>query len=312
MKVVFMGTPDFAAGTLAALADAGCQVTGVVTQPDKPRGRRKEITPGPVRAEAEKRGFLVYQPKKVRDPEALEVIRRMEPDLIVVAAFGQILPKELLDLPRYGCINVHASLLPAYRGAAPIQHAILDGLIETGVTIMRMDEGLDTGDMIAWETCPIREDETGGSLFDRLAELGAELLVRTIPTLVDGTAVYTPQPKDSTTSYAAMIKKEDGKVDWTRTAREIERQVRAFNPWPSAYTTLDGKILKIWQAHIEDLPEGGKAPAGTILKRENGRLWVQTGEGVLALDQVQLAGKKRMAAGDFLRGCRIQNGALPS
>lgn len=315
MNVVFMGTPDFAVGTLEAIVKAGYPVTGVVTKPDKPRGRRKEIVPGPVKAEALKLGLPVYQPVKVRDPEAIKEIEKMKPDLIVVAAFGQIIPKEILDYPKYGCINVHASLLPAYRGAAPIQHAILDGQKETGVTIMRMNEGLDTGDIIAKEVYEIKSDETGGSLFDHLAVLGAELLIRTIPSIVDGSAVYTPQPAESTTPYASMIKKEDGEVDWRKDADAIERQVRGMNPWPSAFTHLDGKLLKIWKSHIADEKETQGLPdaePGEILGDDTKKLLVQTGNGILSLDEVQIAGKKRMAAADFLRGYRIRSRRLGS
>jgi methionyl-tRNA formyltransferase len=318
MNVVFMGTPDFAVETLRAIVKAGYPVTGVVTKPDKPRGRKKEIVPGPVKAEALKLGLSVYQPVKVREPEAVKKIEEMKPDLIVVAAFGQIIPKEILDYPKYGCINVHASLLPAYRGAAPIQHAILDGQKETGVTIMRMNEGLDTGDIISREVYEIRADETGGSLFDHLSALGADLLIRTIPSIVDGSAVYTPQPSESTTPYASMIKKEDGLIHWDKNADEIERQVRGMNPWPSAFTYLDGKILKIWKSHAADetetqnLPDARTKAPGEILGDDTKQLLVQTGDGILSLDEVQIAGKKRMAAADFLRGYRIRSRQLGS
>lgn len=314
MNVVFMGTPDFAVGTLQAIAGAGYHIAGVVTQPDKPKGRKKQVLPGPVKEEAEKLGLSVFQPKRVKDPEAVETIRSMKPDLIVVAAFGQIIPKEILDMPQYGCINVHASLLPAYRGAAPIQHAILDGRKETGVTIMRMNEGLDTGDIIAEESCGIRGDETGGSLFDRLASLGADLLIRTIPSILDGSASYTPQPEKSTTAYAAMIKKEDGLIDWKRPTDEIERTVRAMNPWPSAFSYLDGKLLKIWKVHI--LTEGEAsgfekdADPGSILGDCREHLCVAAGDGILSLDEIQIAGKKRMPAANFLRGYRIRDEKL--
>lgn len=315
MNIVFMGTPDFAVETLRAIVNAGYCVSGVVTQPDKPRGRKKEITPGPVKEEAMKTGIPVYQPKRVRDPEAVKHIFEMKPDLIVVAAFGQIISKEILDYPKYGCVNVHASLLPAYRGAAPIQHVLLDGRKETGVTIMRMNEGLDSGDIITEETYEIKKDETGGSLFDRLSHLGADLLVRTIPSIVDGSAVYTPQPEKSTTAYASMIKKEDGLINWNESAKIIERKVRAMNPWPSAFTFLDKKLLKVWKAHIvptEETPgeTGDKKDPGTIIKASEDAFWVQTGDDVLALDEVQIAGKKRMAAASFLRGYNISDGKL--
>ncbi len=311
MNIVFMGTPDFAVGTLRAICEAGYTVTGVVTQPDKAKGRKKELTPCPVKEAALELGLPVYQPKRVRDDEAVDAIRAMEPDLIVVAAFGQLIPKSLLDLPKYGCINVHASLLPAYRGAAPIQHAILDGLHETGVSIMLMNEGLDTGDIITTETLAIAEDETGGSLFDRLAVLGADLLIRTIPEIVSGSVSPTPQPKESTTAYASMISKEDGKIDWSEDGDVIERKIRAFNPWPSAYTTLDGKMLKIWKAHVEreDL-YGIDTTAGKIVRQDKKGMYIQTGKGILVPEEVQLAGKKRMNIVEFLRGYVVRNNDL--
>ena len=305
MKIVFMGTPDFAVMTLAAIADAGYEVTGVVTQPDRPKGRKKEPVPCPVKEEAVKRGIPVYQPVQVRkNPEAEETIRKMEPDLIVVAAFGQIIPKEILELPKFGCVNVHASLLPSYRGAAPIQHMILDGCETAGVTIMQMDEGLDTGDMIAsWET-PIGPEETGGTLFDRLARGGAELLVRTLPSIFDGSAVRTPQVKESPTAYASMIRKESGKIDWTRDAVYIERLIRAMNPWPSAYTYLDGKTLKIWKAEVCEGDEGGTP--GAFAVRDMKEIDAVCGEGHLRIRELQMEGRRRMTAEEFLRGYRIQ------
>ena len=250
MKVVFMGTPDFSVGTLEALVEAGYEITGVVTQPDKPKGRGKQMMPTPVKEAAEKHGLPVYQPRRVRDAEAIEEIRKMEPDVIVVVAFGQIIPKEILDMPKYGCINVHASLLPAYRGAAPIQWAVMNGDEVSGVTIMKMDEGLDTGDMLTKVEVPLAADETGGSLFDKLAAAGAKLLVETLPRLEKGEVTPEKQPEISTTEYARMIKKEDGKIDWTKSAVEIERQIRAMSPWPSAFTFINGKTLKVWKASV--------------------------------------------------------------
>ena len=312
MKVVFMGTPDFAAGMLRAVCNAGYEVTGVVTQPDRPKGRKKEPVPSPVKEEAVKQGIPVYQPKKVRGSEAAEEIRRMNPDIIVVAAFGQIIPKEILDMPRFGCINVHASLLPAYRGASPIQHAILDGLATTGVTIMRMNEGLDTGDIISRKEIAISPEETCGSLFDRLADLGANLLLETIPRIESGEATYTPQPAESTTAYASMIRKEDGKIEWTKPAVEIERLVRAMNPWPSAFTALDGRLLKIWKAHVEreEYRPGDPADVGKIVRQDGHGIYITTGEGIFVAEEVQLAGKKRMKTADFLRGYVIRDNTL--
>ena len=299
MRIIFMGTPDFAVGTLEALVNAGHEVVLAVTQPDKPQGRKQILVAPPVKQTAEKLGIPVYQPKRVREPEALAVLRGYEPELIVVAAFGQILPKELLDMPTYGCINVHASLLPKYRGAAPIQWAILNGDAVTGVTIMRMDVGLDTGDMIAKAEVAITPQDTGGSLFDRLAETGAKLCVDTIPSIVDGTAVYTPQDEQAATKVG-QISKKDCLIDFTRSAAAIECQIRGLNPWPSAYTSLAGKTLKIWSAQVSDRQT--EAQPGTVVLVEKDSFGVQTGDGVLICTEVQLEGKKRMSAADFLRG----------
>ena len=309
MRTVFMGTPDFAAGILRAVCEAGYEVAGVVTQPDRPKGRKKELLPGPVHAEAISRGIPVYQPARVRDAEAVSRIREMAPDLIIVAAFGQIIPKEILDLPKFGCINVHASLLPAYRGAAPIQAAILDGQAESGVTIMRMNEGLDTGDIISRKSCPIGPKETGGSLFAKLAVLGAELLVETLPSIENGTASFTPQPEKSTTPYARQIKKEMGGIDCTEDAALIERKIRAYSPWPSAYTRLDGRMLKIWEAHIEKPDHIGANP-GTIVRQDAHGIYIETGRGILCPDVIQIEGKRKMTAEEFLRGYVIRSNRL--
>ena len=311
MNVVFMGTPDFAAGILKAVADAGYRITGVVAQPDRPRGRKMEVRPGPVRTEAGKRGIPVFQPEKVRDEEAVRRIRGMEPDLIIVAAFGQIIPPSILTMPVYGCINVHASLLPAYRGAAPIQHAILDGCSVTGVTIMRMNEGLDTGDIITQREVPVTEETTGGSLFSELAETGAQLLLDTIPSIVDGSAQYTPQPAESTTHYASLIRKETGRINWSDDAAAIERMTRAMNPWPSAWTVLDGKVLKIWKAHVEKRETQGDAETvGKIVRQDARGLYIQTGCGILVPEELQLEGRRRMSAAEFLRGYTVRNNRL--
>jgi methionyl-tRNA formyltransferase len=304
MRIVFMGTPDFAVGSLRALVRAGYEVVLAVTQPDKPQGRKQILVEPAVKTAAKELGIPVFQPKRVREPEALEEIRRYEPELIVVAAFGQILPKELLDMPSYGCINVHASLLPKYRGAAPIQWAILNGDAVTGVTIMRMDVGLDTGDMIAKTELAIEPEDTGGSLFDRLAAAGAGLLVDTIPSIVDGTAVYTPQDPALATKVG-QISKKDGEIDFTRTAVQIANQVRGLNPWPSAYTHISGKTLKIWSASAAP---GGSGQPGEIVEITKNSFSIQTGEGVLVCREVQLEGKKRMSAGDFLRGNSLETG----
>ena len=307
VDIVFMGTPDFAAGILKAILDSGYTVTGVVTQPDRPKGRKKELCPCPVKELAVSHGLRVFQPRRVRNEEAVAEIADMKPDLIVVAAFGQILPKELLELPPLGCVNVHASLLPAYRGAAPIQQAIIDGCEKTGVTIMQMDVGLDTGDIISVRECPIAPDETGGSLFDKLAVIGAELLVDTLPDIESGKAVRVPQPEEGV-SYVKMFKKEDGRIDWTESAESICRKVRGFDPWPSAFTTLDGKNFRIFKAHVENM--GAEGEAGTILTDREGRMLIQTGSGYVCPDEVQIEGKKRMKTSDFLRGYVIKNSFL--
>lgn len=311
MKIVYMGTPDFAVQPLAALAEAGYDVTAVVTQPDKPKGRGKTLMPTPVKEEAMKHEIPVYQPIKVRDPEFVETLRELAPDMIVVAAFGQIIPKEILDMPKYGCLNIHASLLPKYRGAAPIQQAVIDGEKESGVTIMKMGTGLDTGDMISKVVVPLEQEETGGSLFDKLAVKGAELLIETIPSIVDGTAVYTKQPEESPTPYAAMITKKMGLMDFSKSAEELERLVRGMNPWPSAYTFLNGKNLKVWKCGIQ---EGtcGKAEPGTILMVDKSGIHVACGKDILILKEVQLEGKKRMAVDAFVRGYQIEAGTMLS
>ena len=307
MRVVFMGTPDFSVGTLRELVKAGHEVVGVVSQPDKPKGRGKSLMPTPVKEAALELGLPVYQPKKVRDPEFLEVLRELAPEVIVVVAFGQIIPQSILELPPYGCINVHASLLPKYRGAAPIQWAVIDGEPESGVTIMKMDTGLDTGDMITKVVVPIEKDETGGSLFDKLSEAGAKLLVDTLPSLADGTAVYEKQPEESPTPYAAIIQKQLGNIDWKRPAVEIERLIRGLNPWPSAFTKLNGKTLKIWSAQVlNESEKDAAAVPGTILSADAQGLCVKTGQGVLNITELQLEGKKRMDTPAFLRGYAVK------
>ena len=303
MRVVFMGTPDFAVGTLEKLSEAGYEVVGVVTQPDKPKGRSKQLLASPVKQKALELGIPVYQPARVRNAECIEEIRKFQADVIVVAAFGQILPKELLEMPKFGCVNVHASLLPDYRGAAPIQWAIIDGQSRTGVTIMQMDEGLDTGDMILKQEVFIDKKETGGSLFDKLSAVGAGLCVEALRQLEAGTAVFQKQG-ESHTGYAKMMKKELGNIDWMKDAASIERLIRALNPWPSAYTNLDQTVLKIWDAEVLNEPGNGKP--GEIIRIEKDAFCVQTGKGVLSIKEVQLAGKKRMTTDAFLRGYPVK------
>ena len=306
MRVIFMGTPDFATGTLEEIVLAGHEVVGVVTQPDKPKGRGKNLMPTPVKEVAMKYNLPVYQPKKVREPEFVEVLRGLKPDVMVVAAFGQIISKEILEMPKYGCINVHASLLPAYRGAAPIQWAVINGDKESGVTIMQMDEGIDTGDMIEKVVIPIAEDETGGSLFDKLSQAGAKLCVKVLRDLEDGKAVREKQPEESTTPYARMIDKKMGAIDWEKPAKEIEQLIRGLNPWPSAYTRLQGKTLKIWKAEV--LLEHSQEAPGQITEVTKDSIVVQTGQGRLKILELQLEGKKRMDAASFLRGYALKEG----
>ena len=306
MRVVFMGTPDFAVGTLEALVKAGHEVVLAVTQPDKPKGRGKAMQPTPVKEAAEAHGIPVYQPVKIREASCVDYLRTFQPDVIVVVAFGQILPKVILDLPKYGCVNVHASLLPKYRGAAPIQWAVIDGEKESGVTTMMMDVGLDTGDMLEQKAIPLDEKETGGSLFDKLSALGGSMILSTLKGLENGTITRTPQG-ESGTSYAKMLTKEMGHIDWTKDAVSIERLVRGLNPWPSAYTSYAGKTMKIWAAEVADLP-GERAPGKIHVTKD--RLFVETGEGVLDVKELQLEGKKRMDTASFLRGFQMEDGSF--
>ena len=308
MRIVFLGTPDFAVPALSALADAGHEIALVVTQPDRPRGRGGKVSFSAVKEEALRRGITVFQPKKIREESAAERLRDISPDCIVVAAFGQILPKEILDLPAYGCLNIHASLLPKYRGAAPIQWAILSGEEETGVTIMQMDEGLDTGDILAQEKVPISPQETGGSLFDRLSEKGADLLIRTLAAMEKGAVMPCPQD-DAKATRTGKIDKTLGEIEWAREAVATERLVRAMDPWPSAYTWLEGKILKIWKAEV--VPGDPAGHPGQVLAADPEQGFViQTGEGALKLLEVQQEGRRRMEAGAFLRGCPVETGIV--
>lgn len=302
MRVVFMGTPDFAAGILKAVIGAGHEVVLAVTQPDKPKGRGGAVQSSPVKECAVSRGIEVYQPKRVREAECVEFIRKREPEIILVAAFGQILSEEILQMPKYGCINVHASLLPKYRGAAPIQWAVINGEKVSGVTIMRMDAGIDTGDMIEKAEVELSPQETGGSLFDKLEKLGADLLIRTMEKIENGTAVYTKQ-EESKATHVGMIKKELGLISWEKPAVELERLIRGLNPWPSAFTKINGKTLKIWQARPE--AGGDVSKAGEVAVVNKKELKIHTGEGVLSLLEVQLEGKKRMDIEAFLRGYEV-------
>lgn len=307
MHIVFMGTPDFAVPSLQALIDAGHEITAVFTQTDKPKGRKQILTPPPVKELALRHAIPVFQPKTLKSEEAQESLRGLSPEAIVVAAYGKILPKAVLDLPKYGCINVHASLLPKYRGAAPIQWSILNGEAETGVTTMFMAEGIDTGDILFSERTPIDPDETADMLTERLSHLGAKLIVRTLERLEEGTAVRIPQD-EANSSYVKMLDRELSGIDWNRTAREIHNQVRGLNPWPVAETRLKGKRLKIYRTRVIPAPAG---MAGQISRREDGIFVVGCGgETSLELLEVQPENGKRMSGTDFLRGRPNEDGNI--
>lgn len=308
MKVLFMGSPDFAAVALQALVDAGHEIVLAVTQPDREKGRSKELQFTPVKECALKNGIEVFQPLKIKTSESIEFIRKYEADVYVVAAFGQILSQEILDIPRLGCINIHASLLPKYRGAAPIQWSILNGEKETGVTIMQMNAGIDTGNIFMQKKVVIEDTDTGESLFDKLAQCGAEAIVESLPLIESGDLKSVPQKEEDST-YVGMLGKDMGNIDWSWDACKIERYVRGLNSWPSAYTFLNGKTLKIWESSVSsvDTKASDKKP-GEIIKIGKDSIDVRCGRGVLTITQLQLEGKKRMAVGDFLRGYAIETG----
>ncbi len=309
MRVVFMGTPDFAVPSLNALLNNNYEVAAVITQPDKPGGRGKKLRPSPVKVAALAAGLAVYQPKKVREPAFIEVLRGLCPDIIVVAAFGQILPEEILYLPPHGCINVHASLLPAYRGAAPIHRAIINGERQTGVTIMQMDTGLDTGAMLLQGQVPIGSDDTVGMVHDRLAALGGHLLLEVLELIKNGRARPVPQ-EDSRSCYAAMLTRTDEIICWEQDAETIKNQVRGLNPWPGARTSLGDKLLKIWQVSVvRDYPVGTAEPGQVVEVRGDRGILVQTGGGILSIEELQLQGKKRMNTVEFLRGHSLAAGS---
>ena len=305
LRLVFMGTPEFAVPALQALLESEDTVVGVVCQPDKPAGRRLDLHAPPVKDCAHAHAVPVFQPPKIRTPEALEHLRGWRPDLIVVAAYGKIIPKTMLDLPPCGCINIHASLLPKYRGAAPMQWAIAQGETHSGITIMQVSEELDAGDILLQKSVALRPDETGGSLHDTLAALGAQALLEALTLFKQDKLVATPQDQAAVT-YAPLLKKEDGEIDWTRSAVSLERRIRAFHPWPSSYTWLGNKRLKILAAHLSTA-EATVAP-GTILNRQDKALSVATGQGSLTLDRVQLEGKKALPIAAFLAGHDLKPG----
>lgn len=306
MKIVFMGTPEFAVPCLQKLIDCGHEVTGVFTQPDKPQGRKMILTPPPVKVLAENNGIKVYQPEKMRDGTALEMLKEANPELIIVVAYGKILPEEILEFPKYGCINIHASLLPLLRGAAPIQWSIINGFAKTGVTSMQMDEGLDTGDMLIKGEIEIGENETAGELHDRLSALGADILEKTIDALLKGELAPEKQNHEEFT-YAPMLSKELSPVDWNMSAAEIHNKIRGLSPWPSANTTLGGKKIKLHKTVLA--PEKG-SKAGEIVVADK-RLVVACGDNnCVEILELQAEGKKSMSAADFLRGNAVEVGAL--
>ena len=307
MRVVFMGTPDFAVQSLNALVDAGHEVTAVITQPDRPKGRGNKMAFPEVKTRALELGLPVHQPDSVKDEAFLELLKSYDPEVIVVVAFGRILPQAVVDLPQYGCVNVHGSLLPEYRGAAPIQRAVLDGRKETGVTTMRMDIGMDTGDMLMQATLPITDEDTTGTMFDKLAELGGKVLIDTLAGLENGTVVPVKQD-DSKATHAARILKEDEVIRWEDSAEKIFCQIRGLSPAPGAYTWWNGERLKLWKARISDR-ETGKAP-GTVVAISKNALTVQTGKGCLEVLELQPAGKKAMPAQAFSNGAGVAEGIV--
>lgn len=313
MKLVFMGTPDFAVGALEAILAAGHQVAAVVTQPDKPKGRGKEVQMTPVKRCALSHGIPVFQPTKIREPEAVEKLRGYGAELFVVAAFGQILPEEILTMPKYGCVNIHASLLPKYRGAGPIQWAIINGEKITGVTIMQMEKGLDTGDMLFQREVEIAPDETADTLHDKLAAAGAELIVEALPKIEAGE--FTPvKQRDEDSSYAKMLTKAMGKIDWSMEAKKLDCLIRGLISWPGASAVLRGKTLKIWaEEPVEEASlrrETRETAPGTVVLVEKDAFYVQTGKGALKVKEVQPEGKKRMAVKDYLLGYPVKAGEL--
>ena len=313
MRIVFMGTPEFAVPSLRMLLEEGYEVAAVVTQPDRPKGRKRELTPPPVKAFALERGLPVLQPEKLRSPEAIRAVAEYKPDLIITAAYGQILPKEVLEMPPLGCINVHGSLLPRYRGGAPIQRCIMNGETVTGVTLMHMAEGLDTGDMIAKAEIPITDEDTAGTMFEKLSVLGAELLREWLPRIAAGTAPRVPQ-NEAEATYAPNLTREDERIDWSKPARSIFNQVRGLHPMAGGYTMLNGEVFKVWgcrapQEEDRRLPaEWERLAPGAVLEAGAGGIRVRTGDGSIVLTAVQPAGKKVMPAAEFAKGARLAPG----
>lgn len=306
-KIVFMGTPAFSAPILRMLVEEGYNVISVVTQPDRPVGRKKVLTPTPVKEEALRLGLPVYQPEKLKNPEELQHVLDLFPDLIITAAFGQILPSAILEAPKLGAINVHASLLPEYRGGAPIHQAIIDGKEETGVTIMYMVDRLDAGDIISQKALPIGREDHTGLMFEKLSIVGMELLKETLPAIIEGTNPRTPQEEEKAT-YARNISRAQERIDWSKPAEAIYNQVRGLHPWPVAFTIFNGQNMKVWWAETAAPRKSGQP--GEVLELTDNAILVQTGEGVLAITDLQPAGKKRMSAADYLKGPKVQAGDL--
>ncbi|HHY36737.1 MAG TPA: methionyl-tRNA formyltransferase [Firmicutes bacterium] len=304
MRILFLGTPEFALISLQKLVEAGEKVVGVVTQPDRPRGRGRKVTASPVKTFAREKGIPVYQPERLKDREVIEKLAGFAPDLIVVVAYGKILPREVLQIPPLGCINVHASLLPRYRGAAPIHWALIKGEEVTGVTTMYIDEGMDKGDIILQEEVPILPEDTAGTLHDKLAQAGARLLLDTVARIRAGTAPRIPQPAEGVT-YAPPLEARDELLDWNKPARQLWFQVRGLNPWPGALTHWQGGILKVW---VVSPLEGEATPGEVVAVDKQAGILVGTGEGILRLEEVQPAGKRKMAASDFARGYGVKEG----
>ncbi|MEG0214810.1 MAG: methionyl-tRNA formyltransferase [Hungatella sp.] len=307
MRIVFMGTPDFSVPALNALTEAGHEVIAVVTQPDKPKGRGKAVQMTPVKERATALGIPVYQPLKAREESFVSLLRDLAPDAIVVIAFGQLLPKTILDIPKFGCINIHASLLPRYRGAAPLQWVVLEGESETGITTMKMEVGMDTGDMLEKIKIPLTSGETYGSIHDKLCVLGGDLIVTTLKKIESNTIVPIPQQEEAAT-YTKKITKAMGDIDWSLDATVIERLIRGLNPWPSAYTSWNGKTMKLWAADVWEMDYPGIC--GEVVLVDSEHLLVKTGKGTLALRELQLEGKKRMELDAFLRGYQITKGTV--
>ncbi len=299
MRIVFAGTPDFAATALKALLDAGHTVVGVYSQPDRPAGRGRKLMPSPVKQVALEANLPVFQPDSLKPEDAQQELAALQPDVMIVAAYGLILPKAVLAIPRHGCLNIHASLLPRWRGAAPIQRAIAAGDRETGITIMQMDVGLDTGDMLLKEATPIRPDDTGGSLHDRLAEMGGKAIIKALASLAKGELTGEAQNGDEA-NYAHKLSKEEGHIDWTRSAPEIERLIRAFNPWPGTFTDLGDQRIRIHQA--EALAQSSNKTPGTVLRREREGIDIACGNGSLRVTSVQLPGTRALSVNDLING----------